>query len=311
MWPTDSSAQAPVRELKVKVPATDITEQPVIAAGADATSSQDPAAMLTARAHDHFVLGQNFYRARDYREALREFELSAELAPRAEIWTHIAQAHQELGEYTRAISAFERYLRQRGSGPDAENVRAQIARLTTLSQAARRRAPDQPRLGSLRVHRHSAQAKVFVDGQNVDAATLDSPLLLTEGRHRFDVVQALHVPLHATVDIQPGLLTTAYADLHPTTRARMRPAAHGVDFALLGVAGASALVSGTFALLSATQRSDGSLAASQAWAQRADIALAGTALCALAAVLVYHAVERSTRTELTRGTEPTTPAERP
>src|ERR1700755_155611 len=65
------------------------------------------------RAQEHFVLGMNFFRAHDFREALREFQLAAALAPTAEVWFNIGRSYEELGEYAQAASALERYLRDR------------------------------------------------------------------------------------------------------------------------------------------------------------------------------------------------------
>lgn len=264
---------------------------------ADGAISRANAANVT-RAHDHYVLGQNFFRARNYRDALRELELASALAPSAEVWIDIARAHEELGEYAQAISALERCSQDYAASAETEGVRARITQLVGLAHAAHQREIEQPRYGSLRVHGRAPGARVFVDDRPIAEAALAAPLLLSEGKHRFDVILPAHVPTHALVDIQPGLLTTAYADLRPTTRARTRTARHGFDFALFGVAGASALVSGTFAALSIAQRADGSLKNSQAWAERADIALAGTALCALAATVLFHAAERNAETEL-------------
>src|SRR6185312_14545960 len=94
------------------------------------------------------------------------------------------------------------------------------------------------------------------------------------------------------------LLTTAYAELRPSTQARTLPASHGLDYALFGVAGAAALVSGAFATLSTMQRADGSIDDARVWAVRADVTLAGAALCALAAGIVYVATKHGARTEL-------------
>jgi hypothetical protein len=148
------------------------------------------------------------------------------------------------------------------------------------------------------VYHAAAAAQVFVDGRPLPQTALANPVLLPAGRHRFDVLADGRVPLHAMVDIQPGLLTAAYANLRATTVARTRPPSHGLDYALFGVAGASALVSATFGVLSITQQADGRVAPAEAWGRRADVALAGTALCALVAGIVYLAAERGTRTEL-------------
>ena len=182
--------------------------------------------------------------------------------------------------------------------PDAPAVRAQIQELSERVAAAGERSAEARALGSLRVYHAEPAAQVFVDGRPLEASVLGAPLLLPAGKHRFDVLASGRLPLHAMVDIQPGLLTAAYADLRATTVPRTRPAAHGLDFALLGVAGAGAIVSATFGVLSATQQADGRVASAEAWARRADVALAGTALCALVAGVVYLASEHGARTEL-------------
>lgn len=267
-------------------------------ASAESSDAQETKSATVQRAQQHFLLGLDFYRARGFREALREFEAALQLAPSADIWFNIGRAHQELGELVQAIQAFERYLRDRVDAPDAAAVRAQIAQLRALAEARGERSAEARNSGSLRVYHAAPSAQVFVDGRPIPNATLAAPVLLPAGRHRFDVLDDGRIPLHAMVDIQPGLLTATYADLRTTTVARTRPASHGIDYALFGVAGASAIVSATFGVLSLTQQADGRVAPAQAWAQRADVALAGTALCALVAGIVYLAAERGARTEL-------------
>jgi tetratricopeptide (TPR) repeat protein len=248
------------------------------------------------RAHAHFLLGLDYFRARDFRKALAEFEHAAKLSPTADLWFNIGRAHEELGQYAEAASAFDRYLRDRVDAPDAPAVKARIAKLNTMLRAMRTRQTGERELGSLRIRGGVAGSLVFLDGQPLSAAA--EPLLLPVGRHRFDVTQPGHIPLHAVVDIQPGLLTTANAELRPAHFARTLPAVHGIDYALFGVAGAALLASGTFATLSAIDRADGSLGDARAWAVRADVSLVGTALCALAAGLLYVATKQGARTEL-------------
>lgn len=263
---------------------------------------RDDSATALSRAHDHFVLGVNFYRARNYREALREFELSSALVPSADVWFNIGRAHEELGEYALAANAFGRYLRDHVEGPDTEAVRARIARLEALAAAAQKRTLDEPMYGSLRVHRRSNVSQVFLDGRVVEPSELASPLLLVAGKHRFDVLEPQHIPLHALVDIQPGLLTTAYADLPQVTQAHTRSASHGLDYVLFGLAGAGALAGATFAGVSNVQRADGSMRSAENWAQRADIVFAGAAVVALAAAILYLHDEHSAKTELQAAT---------
>ena len=262
------------------------------------SAAREPRATTVQRAQQHFLLGLEFYRAGSFRDALREFDAALQLAPSADTWFNIGRAHQELAELVPAIHAFERYLRDRVDAPDASAVRAQIEKLRALAEARGERSAEERSSGSLRVYHAAPAAQIFVDGRPLPQTALATPLQLPAGQHRFDVLEAGRVPLHAQVDIQPGLLTTAYADLRATTVARTRPASHGLDYALFGVAGASAIVSATFGVLSLTQQADGRVGPAEAWAQRADVALAGTALCALVAGIVYLAAERGARTEL-------------
>jgi tetratricopeptide (TPR) repeat protein len=248
------------------------------------------------RAHAHFLLGLDFFRARDFRKALAEFERAAKLSPTADLWFNIGRAHEELGQYAEAANAFDRYLRDRVDAPDAPAVKARIAKLNAWMRAARTRQAGERELGSLRIRARSQRSLVFLDGQPLQDS--NEPVLLPVGRHRFDVTQPGYIPLHAAVDIQPGLLTTAHAKLQPAHVARTERAAHGLDYALFGVAGAALVVTGAFATLSAIERADGSLDDARAWAVRADVSLAGTALCALAASILFVATKHAARTEL-------------
>lgn len=262
---------------------------------ATAGEAQDEPSTLE-RAHAHFLLGLDLFRARDFRKALAEFERAAKLSPTADLWFNIGRAHEELGQYGEAARAFDRYLRDRVDAPDAPAVKARIAKLNALLRAARTRQAEERELGSLRIRGRAARSLVFLDGQPLQ--DVSEPVLLPVGRHRFDVTQPGHIPLHAAVDIQPGLLTTAHAELRSAHVARTQPAVHGLDYALFGVAGAALAVTGAFATLSAVERADGSFDDARVWAVRADVSLVGTALCALAAGIVYVATKHAARTEL-------------
>jgi tetratricopeptide (TPR) repeat protein len=271
-----------------------------VAAPAFAQTSQtaDEEQSPLERAHAHFLHGLDYFRARDFKKALAEFERAAKLSPTADLWFNIGRAHEELGQHAEAASAFDRYLRDRVDAPDAPAVKARIAKLNTMLRAKRTRQAEERELGSLRIRGGAAGASLFLDGQPLQEASLSEPLLLPVGRHRFDVTQTGHIPLHAVLDIQPGLLTTAHAQLRPAHLAQTQPATHGLDYVLFGVAGAALLVSGAFATLSVVERANGSIDDARAWALRADVSLAGTALCALAAGLVYVATKHAARTEL-------------
>jgi hypothetical protein len=251
-----------------------------------------------AEARDHFRLGMQLYDARNFREALREFELVDRLAPSAELWFNIGRAHEELGEYDRAARALERYLRDRVDASDAADVRARIKELDSLATRQRERAQSAPDNGSLRIHGRTAGARVLLDGQRIRADLLEEPLLLASGSHQLDVIEPSYIPLHAQIAIEPGLLTAAYVDLTPATRARTQPSSHAFTWTLLGLSAAGAITSGVLAALAISEQHGGDVSRAEAWALRTDVALAGTAVCALAAVLLYYIEGRSARTEL-------------
>jgi hypothetical protein len=253
-----------------------------------------------AQARDHFLLGTQLFAAHNYRDALREFQLVAGLAPNAELWFNIGRTHEELGEYDRAARAFERYLRDRVDAKDEASVRAHIADLDSRAQLTREHGELAPNKGSLRIHLESNAALVLLDGQALSPDALAEPLLLPAGRHHLDVSEPSRIPMHAQFDIEPGLLTAAYADLAPMTDARMRPASHTITWSLLGLTAAGLITSATFAALSLADQSDADLRPARSWAQRTDVALAGTAVCALGAVLLYYVEGRNARTELSR-----------
>jgi tetratricopeptide (TPR) repeat protein len=253
-----------------------------------------------AEARSHFRLGLQLFEARNFREALREFELVAQLAPSAELWFNIGRAHEELGEYERAARALERYLHDRVDASDAAAVRERIRGLDALAARERERSRAAPDTGSLRIHSRSPGALLLLDGQPLRAETLDEPLLLPSGQHQLDALQADHLPLHAQIAIEPGLLTAAYVDLAPATRARTEEPSHAFTWSLLGLGAGGAIASAVFAGVALSEQSAGDVRRAEAWAERTDVALAGTAVCALAAVLLYFIEERSAHSTLQR-----------
>jgi tetratricopeptide (TPR) repeat protein len=269
---------------------------PVTPQAAAAGAPEDP----RVQARNHFVLGTQLFAAHSFRDALREFELAATLAPSAELWFNMGRAHEELGEYEPAARAFDRYLHDRVDAQDAAQVRARVAELDSLANQTRERNRSGPNVGGLRLHVQPPQALVLVDGQTLSAAAIAQPLLLAPGRHRLDVSHEQYLPLHARFDVQSGLLTAAYADLQPATRTRMRAVPRGFSWALFGLSAAGAVTSAALGGVAMLQQSDGNARAAQLWGERTDVALVGTAVCALAAAIVYYVEGRSAPTERVR-----------
>ncbi|HKU39433.1 MAG TPA: PEGA domain-containing protein [Polyangiales bacterium] len=258
-------------------------------------AAPDVSEARVARARKHFLLGMQFFEVRAYRDAIREFERATELAPSADVWFNIGRAREELGEDEQAKQAFERYLRDRVDAPDREAVRARIERIDERLRSGARGVEPSGATGSLRIHlpelAHVPNAaasgtRVTLDGKQLSARP--DPIILPAGRHRLEVTRAGFVPFRAEVAIEPGMLTAAHAQLQPLTQGeRSASPSRTWTWIALGLAGAGAVATGVFGAIALDKQADGAPHEARTWAQRSDVALAGTAVCALSAVILY------------------------
>jgi tetratricopeptide (TPR) repeat protein len=244
-----------------------------------------------AKARMHFLLGMQFFEVRAYRDAIREFELATTIAPSADVWFNIGRAREELGEDQQAKAAFERYLRDRVDAPDAEAVRARLHMIQQRIATGQRPLEATSGTGSLRIHlapAAKAGSLVTLDGKTLRESLRLQPVILPAGLHRLEVTRAGFIPFRAEVSIEPGMLTAAHPRLDPLTPAPSdRTHARSWTWVMLGVAGAGALATGILSGIAADRLSDERVADARDWARRADVALAGTAVCALAAAILY------------------------
>ena len=227
------------------------------------------------------------YRARRYREAIHEFELSNARVSSADVWFNIGRAHEQLGEFRLAVESYQHYLRERADAPDGRELRAHIDELTARGEAS----PDSPQRrakhGSLAIDADQAGALVMLDGRRLDVAPIDKILEVSPGMHRLEVSREGYVPFRATIDVQPGALSAAYVDLRPLTRP---PAAKSTSlWTWLAVgASAAALVTGTALGVAAVDRRDhGDPEAANNLARASDIAL-GSALTLAVGAAILH-----------------------
>ena len=218
--------------------------QTAVSAAESKPAVADPDARAAARAH--FDAALEHYNAHDYREAIREFELSLAAVPNADIWFDIGRAHEQLGELSEAIESYRRYLRDRVDATDAAALRARIAVLQARSDAERaaRAARALPSTGSLAIEASQAGVEVQLDGRALGAGPLQRVIAIEPGAHRVAASKANHAPFLARVDVQPGAVSAAYVRLTPL-RARPPEAAPRVATWILAAAGAAALLTGT------------------------------------------------------------------
>ena len=250
-------------------------------------SRRAPGGELGAAARQHFEAAMAHYRARRYREAIHEFELSTAKVPSADVWFNIGRAHEQLAEFRLAIESYQRYLRERADAPDAREVRAHIDELSGRGEAS----PDSPERraehGSLAIDADQAGALVMLDGRRLDVAPIDKILEVSPGAHRLEVSREGYVPFRATIDVQPGALSAAYVDLRPLTQP---PPANGTSFWTWLAVGASAaaLITGTtLGIVAMDRRDHGDLEAANDLARASDIAL-GSALTLAVGAAILH-----------------------
>ncbi|WP_242344415.1 PEGA domain-containing protein [Anaeromyxobacter terrae] len=82
-----------------------------------------------ADAKARFRKGAELYRARQYREAIAEFEEAYRLKPAGAIHYNVAQCHEKLGEWPAAIRSYHDYLREAPEANDRAVVRAAVKKL--------------------------------------------------------------------------------------------------------------------------------------------------------------------------------------
>jgi hypothetical protein len=101
-----------------------------------------------AQAREKFNAGNAAYEQGNYREALKAFEAAYQLAPLPGFLFNVAQCHRQLEDFTRAASAYRRFLAlSEKEPPNAAMVKGLIAEMDAKArqqQAATRTAPGKP-----------------------------------------------------------------------------------------------------------------------------------------------------------------------
>jgi tetratricopeptide (TPR) repeat protein len=82
-----------------------------------------------ALAKGHYKTGAAYYQRGKYLEAIREFEQSYQLSRRPDILYNLAQCHDKLGDHEKVVEYLRRYLKDRPTASDQEQVKAWLANL--------------------------------------------------------------------------------------------------------------------------------------------------------------------------------------
>jgi hypothetical protein len=268
------------------VPLATFAQQP-------ATTAESPGRERTAEpgssARQHFDAAMAHYRARRYRDAIHEFELSIAKVPSADVWFNIGRAHEQLGEFRLAVESYRHYLRDRVNAPDAAELGAHIEDLTRNAEAAATSLQRKANLGALAIDADQPGALVLLDGGRLGLSPVDRILEVSPGPHRLEASRAGYVPFRARIEVQPGALSAAYVDLQPLTRYGQRPTSSLWTWIVLGASAAALGTSGAFGVLALMDQQQGERADSRRWARASDFALGGALVLAVGAAVAHFA----------------------
>jgi tetratricopeptide (TPR) repeat protein len=229
------------------------------------------------------------YRARRYREAIHEFELSIATIPSADVWFNIGRAHEQLGEFRLAVESYRRYLRDRVNAPDAAELTAHIQDLTRNAEAAATSLQRKANLGALAIDADQPGALVLLDGRRLGLSPVDRILEVSPGPHRLEVSRLGYIPFHARIEVQPGALSAAYVDLQPLTRLPPTSGGSVWTWVVLGASGAALITSAAFGVLALNARQQGERDNAQRWARASDFSLGGALVLGLGAAISHFA----------------------
>jgi hypothetical protein len=146
------------------------------------------------KARAHFLQGVQFYNAGDFKLSLIEFRRSYEISKNYRILYNIGQVNQQLGNYTNALLALERYLRE--GGDEVEDAR----RSEIIANTAQLRK----RVAHIRVICNVPAPEILVDGFPVEAPAATSTLTVDPGDHRLDLRKAGYQPGSTVVALAAG-----------------------------------------------------------------------------------------------------------
>lgn len=252
--------------------------------------SATPGSVSPSRARAHFEAGLEHYRARRFREAIRELELAQAEVSSAEIWFDIGRAHEQLGEYGPAIESYRLYLRDRVDAPDAQEVHSRIDALVALAQAQKNRPRSAVNPSSaLAIDAAQPGAIVLLDGRQVGVGPLDQIVEVPPGRHRLEAIRSGFVPFRARLDIGSGAVYAAYVDMHPLSGPTDAPRSRLWTWVTASGSAAALLASGGLGLEAMHERDRGDLRAARRWASASDLVLGGAISLALLATVLYFA----------------------
>lgn len=157
-----------------------------------AVSEATEAQKESARAH--FKLGVDFYRERNYRAALIEFQRAYADSPHYKLLYNLGQASLELQEYASAIDYLTDYLKEGGTEIAPE-------RAAEVEQSIRYL---ESRIAYVRIATNEPGADLYVDDTPVGKSPLSEAVRVGAGRHKFSAVREGQPPVERKIDVAAG-----------------------------------------------------------------------------------------------------------
>jgi hypothetical protein len=159
---------------------------------------------VLAGARQHFMAGQDYYTQGRYKKAIEEFEEAYRLDPRPLLLFNIAQAHEKLGNLKESVKFLKRFLE---AEPDTED------RTTLLNKVANLEA----RIAKtgIKVTCNIAEAKIFVDGEEVAKTPVAKVIPLDVGPHKVQLSKKGFEDFKMSIAVSSGHTTPVEATLEP------------------------------------------------------------------------------------------------
>jgi hypothetical protein len=145
-------------------------------------------------ARQHFKLGVDFYRERNYRAALIEFERAYADAPHYKLLYNLGQASLELQEYASAIDYLTDYLKEGGKEVAPERA-AEVEQTIRYLES---------RIAYVRIVTNEPGADLYVDDTPVGKSPLANAVRVGAGRHKFSAVREGQPPVERRIDVAAG-----------------------------------------------------------------------------------------------------------
>jgi hypothetical protein len=152
--------------------------------------AQAPDAAAQKEAGIHFQRAVGLYGEADYRAALVEFKRAYEIAPSTTVLYNLGQTYYQLQNYAEALSTFERYVAEGGSGHKGE-VENAINVLKT-------------RVGKVDITTTTPGWEITVDDDLVGKTPLAKPVLVAIGRRKITASKPGEAPVSRFVEVAAG-----------------------------------------------------------------------------------------------------------